>query len=102
MKSATKYVPLAIALALVATPAFAQISVGGGGGLGVFSGVFSWFQINMLEGLIVLGVMVVGVSLLMMHFRISTVASICAGIAILANAVAIGSGAITAGSILSM
>jgi hypothetical protein len=43
---------------------------------------------------------VVGISLLMLHFRISTVASICAGIAILANAVAIGTGAMSAGSLL--
>jgi hypothetical protein len=104
MNCAAKRVPWAclalLAIAAFITPAEAQISIGGGSGLGVFSGVFNWFQSNMMEGLIVLGIMVVGISLLMLHFRISTVASICAGIAILANAVAIGTGAISAGALL--
>jgi hypothetical protein len=86
-----------IVCAFASLPAEAQVAIGGAGGLGVFSGIFQWFQTNMMEAFIVLGVATIGVCLLILHFHIKTVASVCAGAAILANCVAIASGAISVG-----
>jgi len=91
---------LALAFAFVvvgAAAAQAQVGVGGGGGLGIFSSVWSYFRGNALEGIIVLGVAALGVMLLMMHFHVKQIAMICAGAAIIANAVAIGAGIVTIG-----
>lgn len=92
---------LAAAVSITAVPAEAQAIIGGGGGLGVFNGIWSWFKSNMVEGIIVLGVAAIGVTLIMLRFHMATVASVCAGIAVLANAVAIGSGAMSGSSLLS-
>jgi hypothetical protein len=93
-------VAIACLIIFAAMPAEAQVAIGGAGGLGVFSGIFQWFQTNMMEAFIVLGVATIGVCLLILHFHIKTVASICAGAAILANCVAIASGAVSLGGIL--
>lgn len=91
---------LAFALTFVilgAAAAHAQALIGGGGGLGIFQSAWTYFRGNALEGVIILGVAALGVMLLMMHFHVKQIAMICAGAAILANAVAIGAGIVTIG-----
>lgn len=71
---------------------------GGGGNLGLFSSIWTYFKANFVQGIILLGVVGVGVTLIMLRFQIMSVAMICAGCVVLANAVAIATGAISLGA----
>jgi type IV secretory pathway VirB2 component (pilin) len=81
----TLALPLAIALVLASTnAAFAQI--GGGGGSGIFSGLLSWLQGNVVTDLITLAIIFAGAMLMWMRINPALVLCICVGAWVMLNA----------------
>jgi type IV secretory pathway VirB2 component (pilin) len=77
--------PLALALVLAsANAAFAQI--GGGGGSGIFSGLLSWLQSNVVSDLITLAIIFAGAMLMWMRINPALVLCICVGAWVMLNA----------------
>ena len=81
----TLALPAALALVLVSTnAAFAQI--GGGGGSGIFSGLLSWLQSNVVSDLITLAIIFAGAMLMWMRINPALVLCICVGAWVMLNA----------------
>ena len=81
----TLALPLALALVLVSTnAAFAQI--GAGGGSGIFSGLLSWLQGNVVSDLITLAIIFAGAMLMWMRINQALVLCICIGAWVMLNA----------------
>ena len=81
----TLALPLALALVLASTnAAFAQI--GGGGGSGIFSGLLSWLQSNVVSDLITLAIIFAGAMLMWMRINPALVLCICVGAWVMLNA----------------
>jgi len=80
--------PLALVLVLAFTNvAFAQVGpVGGGGGTGIFSGLLSWLQSNVVTDLITLAIIFAGAMLMWMRINPALVLCICVGAWVMLNA----------------
>jgi type IV secretory pathway VirB2 component (pilin) len=77
--------PLALALVLAFTNvAFAQVA--GGGGSGIFSGLLSWLQSNVVTDLITLAIIFAGAMLMWMRINPALVLCICVGAWVMLNA----------------
>jgi hypothetical protein len=83
--------PLAVALVLAfSSAAFAQ-GIGGGGGSGIFSGLLSWLQSNVVTDLITLAIIFAGAMLMWMRINPALVLCICVGAWVMLNATTIQS-----------
>ncbi|WP_426960349.1 TrbC/VirB2 family protein [Muricoccus radiodurans] len=82
-KSVAVAASAALAVVLVASPAFAQVI--GGGGSGQLSSLIQWVITNIVRVAISAGVIGVAIALLMFRFNFATVAMVAIGGLIAAN-----------------
>jgi hypothetical protein len=74
----------------LSSAAFAQ-GIGGGGGSGIFSGLLSWLQGNVVTDLITLAIIFAGAMLMWMRINPALVLCICVGAWVMLNATTIQS-----------